>query len=119
MTDDFPAMEDYNEGKQALRFNKGKAHWSLVDFKSLEPMVEVLEFGAEKYEKWNWCKGMPVSEVSESLLRHMFAFLSGEDKDPESGIDHLGHIMCNAMFLSYVMREKSHYDDRRHEDPSK
>lgn len=105
--------------EQALRYNTGKRQWSLVDFKSLESMVEVLEFGANKYERFNWYKGMPVTELSESLLRHMFAFLSGEDKDPESGIDHLGHVMCNAMFLSYIMREKSQYDDRRHEDPSK
>ena len=119
MANDFPAMEDYNEGGQALRYNKGKKQWSLVDFKSLESMVEVLEFGAEKYAKWNWTKGMPVTQVSESLLRHMFAFLSGEDKDPESGIDHLGHVMCNAMFLSYIMREKKQFDDRGYEDPSK
>jgi len=98
--------------KQALRYNKGKLKWSLVDFKSLESMVRVLEMGAEKYEPWNWKKGMPVSEVSESLLRHMFAFLEGEDNDQESGIDHLGHVLCNAMFLSYIMREKQHYDDR-------
>ena len=119
MANDFPAMEDYNEGGQALRYNKGKKQWSLVDFKSLESMVEVLEFGAEKYAKWNWTKGMPVTQVSESLLRHMIAFLSGEDKDAESGIDHLGHVMCNAMFLSYIMREKKQFDDRGYEDSSK
>lgn len=105
--------------EQALRYNTGKRQWSLVDFKSLESMVEVLEFGAEKYEKWNWTKGMPVTQVSESLLRHMFAFLSGQDKDPDSDCDHLGHIMANAMFLSYIMREKSQYDDRNHEIPTK
>lgn len=104
--------------EKALRYNSGKRKWALVDFKSLESMVEVLEFGEEKYNKWNWKKGMPVTEVSESLLRHMFAFLSGEDKDPESGIDHLGHIMSNTMFLSYIMREKSEYDDRISEDPT-
>lgn len=32
-----------------LRYNKGKLRWSLVDFKSLEPMVRVLEYGAHKY----------------------------------------------------------------------
>ena len=105
--------------EQALRYNTGKRRWTLVDFKSLESMVEVLEYGENKYDKWNWCKGMPVSAVSESLLRHMFAFLDGEDKDPESGIDHLGHIMSNAMFLSYIMREKSQYDDRSREIPTK
>lgn len=123
MANDFPAMEDYNEGtpkkEQALRYNSGKRKWSLVDFKSLEPMVEVLEHGCIKYSPNNWKKGMPVTEVSESLLRHMFAFLSGESQDADSKCDHLGHIMCNAMFLSYIMREKKQFDDRDHEDQSK
>jgi hypothetical protein len=35
--------------EQALRYNTGKRQWSLVDFESLEGLVEVLEFGAEKY----------------------------------------------------------------------
>lgn len=115
MANDFPPMEDFNE-PQALRYNEGKRQWSLVDFKSLESMVEVLEFGAIKYDPYNWTKGMPVTKVSESLLRHMFAFLKGENKDSESGLDHLGHIMCNAMFLSYIMREKPHFDDRRKDE---
>jgi hypothetical protein len=111
MTDDFPAMEDFNEGGQALRFNKGKAHWSLVDFKSLEPMVEVLEFGAKKYARENWKKGMPVSEVVESMLRHTFSLLSGESYDKESLIHHIGHIQCNAMFIAYILREKPEFND--------
>jgi hypothetical protein len=112
MTDDFPAMEDYNEGGQALRFNSGKLQWSLVDFKSLEGLVKVLEMGAKKYSRGNWKKGMPVSQVSESLLRHMFAFLNGEDQDEESKLEHIHHVMCNAMFIAYIMREKPEFDDR-------
>ena len=98
--------------EQALRYNKGKLKWSLVDWKSLEPMVRVLEMGAEKYAPYNWTKGMPVTEVSESLLRHMFAYLDGEDTDPESGIEHLGHVMCIVMFLIHIMREKPEFDNR-------
>ena len=98
--------------EQALRYNKGKLKWSLVDWKSLEPMVRVLEMGAEKYAPYNWTKGMPVTEVSESLLRHMFAYLDGEDTDPESGIEHLGNVMCNVMFLIHIMREKPEFDNR-------
>lgn len=101
-----------NSGKQALRYNEGKLKWSLVDWKSIEPMVRVLEMGAKKYAPYNWTKGMPVTEISESLLRHMFAFLNGEDMDKESKIEHLGHVMCNAMFLVYMMREKPEFDDR-------
>ena len=35
--------------KQALRYNQGKVQWSLVDYKSIEPMVRVLEYGCKKY----------------------------------------------------------------------
>ena len=108
-------MKQKKEKEQALRFNEGKRQWSLVDFKSLEPMVEVLEFGANKYAPNNWKKGFPVTKLSESLLRHVFAFLSGEDNDPESGLSHLGHIQCNAMFLSYVMKNKKKKFDNRNE----
>jgi hypothetical protein len=97
---------------QALRYNEGKLQWSLVDFKSLEGLVRVLEMGAKKYDKHNWKKGMPVTQVSESLMRHLFAYLSGEDTDPESGLSHMSHVLCNAMFIEYIMREKPHYDDR-------
>jgi hypothetical protein len=98
--------------EQALRYNQGKLKWSLVDWKSLEPMVRVLEMGASKYAPYNWAKGMPVTEVSESLLRHMFAYLDGENLDSESKIEHLGHVMCNCMFLIHIMREKPEFDDR-------
>jgi hypothetical protein len=99
--------------EQAERFNSNKLRWSLVDFKSIEPLVRVLEFGANKYGYHNWKKGMPVTEVTESLMRHLTAFMSGEDIDPESKESHIGHIQCNAMFLTYIlenMRDK--WDDR-------
>jgi hypothetical protein len=95
------------------RFNEGKRKWSLVDFESLEPMVEVLESALSKYNKNNWKKGLYVNEMCESLLRHTFSFLNGEDNDKESGISHIGHILSNAMFLSYMMREKRDEFDNR------
>lgn len=104
-------MSEENK-EQALRYNEGKLKWSLVDFKSLEGMVRVLEMGAKKYDPHNWKKGMPVSQVSESLMRHLYAFLNGEDHDKESGLHHISHVMCNAMFLEYILREKPEFDDR-------
>jgi hypothetical protein len=98
--------------KQALRYNQDKLQWSLVDFDSLEGMVKVLEYGAAKYAPNNWKKGMPVTKVTESLMRHLFAFAKGEDVDAESGCRHISHVMCNVMFLEYILREKPDYDDR-------
>ena len=87
--------------EKSIRLNEGKLQWSLVDFKSLEPMVRVLEFGAKKYSRYNWKKGMETHEICESMLRHIFAYLSGEENDPESGLSHIGHIQCNAKFLQF------------------
>lgn len=96
----------------ADRFNTDKLKWSLVDFKSLEDMVRVLEFGAKKYDTDNWKKGLPTKEIVESMLRHIYAYLDGEDLDPESGLPHIGHIQCNALFLSYMSKNKPEFDNR-------
>src|SRR5690554_3303535 len=100
-------------GSSAVRYNSGKLQWSLVDFDALEDMVKVLEFGAKKYAADNWKKGLKTNEIAESILRHLFAYLRGEDIDPESGLPHTGHIMCNAMFLSYMQKFAPKFDGRR------
>ena len=38
--------------------------------------------------------------------------MEGENDDPESKLSHLGHILCNAMFLSYMHMFKPEMDDR-------
>jgi hypothetical protein len=103
--------ERQTDEMQALRYNQGKVEWSLVDYKSLESMVKVLEYGVEKYARNNWKKGMPATQIIESMLRHTYKLLEGELVDSESGIEHIGHIQCNAMFLSYVLSEKPEYND--------
>jgi len=100
----------------ANRYNDTKDKWSLVDFKALRSMVKVLEYGVGKYDAHNWKKGLPYTDTMESMLRHIYAFLDGEDIDPESGLPHTGHIMCNAMFLSYYYEYMKNMDDRyKHE----
>ncbi len=46
------------------------------------------------------------------MQRHMNAFIEGEDDDPDSKLNHVGHILCNAMFLSYMFLFKKDMDDR-------
>lgn len=60
----------------------------------------------------NWAKGLKVTEIVESLLRHTFALLEGEDDDKESKLPHVGHILCNAMFLSFMLMFRKDMDDR-------
>lgn len=93
--------EEIKASDTGLRFNQGKVRWSLMHFKSMEPMIRVLEYGAQKYDDHNWKKGLNPVEVLECLQRHVAALMDGEDTDKESGLPHIGHVLCNAMFYSY------------------
>lgn len=94
------------------RFNTGKLRYSLVSVHALKELVKVLEFGAKKYDSWNWSKGLSWTECYDSLDRHMKAWLGGEDKDPETGLSHVAHAMCNAMFLVHFIITGAGRDDR-------
>lgn len=63
--------------------------------------VRKLNLKALSSGKENWKKGLNSNEVLESLARHLFALMDGEINDPESGLPHIGHLMCNAMFWQY------------------
>lgn len=94
------------------RDNNGKPQWSLVDFESFEEMVRVLEFGTKKYAPNNWKKGLPTNQICESVLRHIFAFMRGENLDPESGLNHIAHAQANLMFLQWMLKHKPELDNR-------
>ena len=101
---------------EAVKFDTGKVDWTLVPFEALEGMVKVLEFGAIKYSRNNWQmdNGFKWTRVTASALRHLFAWLRGEDNDPESGLSHISHCQCNLLFLAYYIRNKNQAskDDR-------
>lgn len=86
---------------KALRYNEGKLPWHLVDFRALEPMVRVLAYGMRKYSADNWKKGLSLTEIRDSFIRHMKEWNSGQEIDPESGESHIGHMMCNLLFYAY------------------
>jgi len=89
----------------ADRYNEGKPQLSLIDPNILYALARVLEFGCTKYEIDNWKKGQERKKIMDSLLRHTVALMSGENKDPESGLSHGAHIAANIMFHEYYMKE--------------
>lgn len=97
----------------ADRYNTGKPMVSMVDKALIEETAKVLQFGAQKYARDNWRKGLPYTQVCDSLLRHVYSFLAGENTDNESGHSHLGHAACNIMFLlRYLEDNRIELDDR-------
>ena len=79
--------------------------YDLVPFQEMtEAYVRVAEFGAKKYEPWNWSKGLSRVQILGSLLRHTFAYLRGEETDKDSGLSHTDHILWNAVALAHNVR---------------
>jgi len=95
-----------------LRFNQGKTRYDLAPAYAQEQYAKVLTKGAEKYLPRNWEKGMPWSNILSSLERHLWAIKRGEDYDPETGLLHSAHVMCNAAFLTEYYKIFPQGDDR-------
>lgn len=95
-----------------LRFNSGKTRYDLLPAFAQEQYAKILTVGARKYAERNWELGMSWSSVISSLERHLAAMKRGEDIDPESGLLHTAHIMCNAAFLTEYYKIYPQGDDR-------
>lgn len=100
-----------------VKHDQGKPSMALLPAKGIEAIASVFTFGATKYSANNWRAGLSYTRLLSSLLRHVFAFLRGEDNDPESGISHLAHAGCNIlMLLEFVLDKKTSLDDRYKEE---
>jgi hypothetical protein len=85
-----------------VKYDFGKADWSLMPFDALEDVVRVLEHGAKKYEPDNW-KRVPDSKrrYKSAALRHIIAYALGRIIDKESGLPHLAHAICCLLFAHW------------------
>ena len=82
------------------KFDGGKPMYGLLPPRALRATVDVLTFGAQKYEIDNW-KFVEDSErrYFDAAQRHLWAWKEGESTDRESGLHHLAHAICCLMFL--------------------
>lgn len=95
-------FDDIYHNRVIGRFNQDKLQWTLMDSQAMTPMIQVLQYGCKKYDRDNWKKACPKRlDLMDSLQRHALAMIAGEAIDKESGLPHIGHLMCNAMFYSY------------------
>jgi hypothetical protein len=84
-----------------IKLDNGKRRLSLIEPQFMQTLGDVITFGAIKYAPNNWKLCEDTSRYKDALLRHIYAYLSGEQRDQETGIEHLAHAACNLMFLQY------------------
>lgn len=99
------ASEGRKDDREKLRFD-------LIPPELLEQTALVLTYGAAKYTPRNWEKGMNWGRVFGALMRHMWAWWRGQDKDAETGFSHLSHAACCIAFLIAYEHRCIGSDDR-------
>lgn len=103
---------EYNAPGAGQKKDSGKLQWHLLPMQFLRGVVRVLMFGAKKYSAHNWRGGMPWTQTHNATLRHLDAWMSGEDLDPETGESHIDHALCELVFLRAHIIEHPELDDR-------
>jgi hypothetical protein len=79
---------------QNAKHNAGRAKWP---FRHIPPVAiamegKVMAGGAAKYGPFNWGEGGVVASIYyDAALRHLMAWYTGENIDPESNLPHLAH----------------------------
>jgi len=93
---------------EGFKETKGKTRWTLLPMDALEEVVKVLEYGAKtKYAMDNWKKVQHFGAYADAIMRHWVKyFVEEEELDPESGLSHLAHLMCDALFVEWHRKKR-------------
>ena len=66
--------------------------------RALEEVGKVGTFGANKYTDKGWVEvNNGIERYLSAMLRHYMKFRRGKQKDEESGLSHLSHMVWNAL----------------------
>lgn len=97
---------------KAVKYDVGKPRMELLSPWVLIEVAKVMTHGAVKYQDHNWRNGFNWTRPIGASLRHISAWLQGEDLDPEWDLPHLAHAICCLMFTLEHQLLKMGVDDR-------
>lgn len=99
---------------EVIKDDTGKCRFELLPYDTLSGVADVFAYGADKYFQDSWRANEPAeySRTFGSAMRHLSAWQACEEKDPESGLNHIDHAISQLMILRYVMIHRPDKDDR-------
>src|SRR5690554_6777622 len=74
----------------------GKGRFDLIPPEGLIRLAKRYEYGAVRYGDQNWKKGIPVSSLVDSVMRHLCQYMAGDQSE-----DHLAACSWNLFALMY------------------
>jgi hypothetical protein len=88
-------MSDYPDNNPKTAMGAAKIPHFVVPPSARHALAEAMADGAKKYGPFNWReKRVAVSVYISAALRHIDAYVDGEDTAEDSGAMHLGHAMA-------------------------
>ncbi|GAN79829.1 hypothetical protein Aam_030_062 [Acidocella aminolytica 101 = DSM 11237] len=88
-----------------LRYDDEKPRYDLIPPDALHALAVHYTISLKKYPERNWERGMAWGKCFASLMRHAWAWMRGEDFDPETGSHHMIAAAWNALAIAtYHMR---------------
>lgn len=96
----------------AAKNDSQKPDLSLVPYVAIKAAAEALMVGEKKYGRYNYCKGHKSSQLTSAALRHLFAYINGEERDPVDGQLHLGSVLASISMLLHQAELGTLKDDR-------
>jgi hypothetical protein len=104
-------MTGSSNPKKAYGIAKPSAHF--IPPTAIVHLSRAMMEGAAKYGAYNWRESaVDVTTYYSAALRHWMLFLSGEDRDPETGLHHLGYAMACAAIVLDAQAAGKLVDDR-------
>lgn len=86
---------------------------SLVPPSVIIHLAMAFKEGAEKYGAYNWrSKKVQTLIYCDAIMRHLLAYIDGEDIDQESGKHHLAGVLASAAVLLDAQENDSLIDNR-------
>jgi len=78
----------------------GKRPWHLLPWTAIGLISDVMAYGAGRYGAESW-RHVPEwrDRYFSALMRHWDEYRQGNLIDPDSGLSHMAHFACNALFL--------------------
>lgn len=103
---------DRNNVEVGVKFDQDKPALAYIPKAALYAEGQAFAYGAKKYGSWNYKNGIGVSRTLSAAIRHIYQFLSGEDVDVESNVNHLGCARANLAMALDTLENHPDMDDR-------
>lgn len=88
--------------EEGRKDDSNKPRYSLLPTGTVNQVVQVMEYGAVKYDPGNWkLVENARTRYYDAAMRHIDDWWNGSTTDSESGLPHLAHAICCLLFLMW------------------